>query len=448
MESLKKLGERIVDPQVSGFDLSDDFDDIFSFELGKNDASEAQNFVMQSLVNRTKTDPRFRQDIVDFEILQIMFRNNQCSINPSLIPGLTGTNRDIKMILLEVGITNQLLNEFVKQLTESLASPSPILYAAITSLCTECADNKKVFIQTNPSVVTSVMVPRLSACVDFELLSVLLAIVSDDDRSTNNPITMFVRETLVDSESLPTVEMMLDIHRAAAVTAEQKSTLLTLVRELSLSQALCGTFAVGHEFLPWALELMVDSECLVSALKYVRQISFADDLKDNTLKEIFDRPAIIENIIEAGLRGKVVGVASQLFGILANLSLRRSEVAIQILDNFPKTLDLIQYVLRTKQHSATTTQCLQFVRSIVKGSSEHKEIIPSDIFSEISANASDKTIKRICDEILHSTAQTPSYSCFMYWKYVHSPSQNAYIHCPTGKPDRIPAIRVTDNGGS
>ena len=427
MKSVKELGERIADPQVSGFDLSDDFEDIFSIELGTDDASEIHNCVMKSLGARASTDPSFRQEIVDFELLKIMFRHNLSFINPALIPGLAGTNRDIKMILHEVGITNQLLNEFVKQLTQSLESPSSILYAAITSLCTECADNKKVFIQTNPSVVSSMMVPRLSAYVDFELLALLLAIVADDDRSTSNPITMFVRETLVDSEALPTVETMLDLHRAAAVTAEQKSTLLSLVRELSLNQALCGIFAVVHEFLPWALELMVDSECRVCALKYVRQISFADDLKDTTVREIFQKPEIIENLIEAGLGGKF-GVATQVFGILANLTLRRSEVAIQILDNFPKTSDLIKFVLRTKQHSAATTQCLQFVRNIVKASSQHKDMIPSDIFVGISANASDKTIKRICEEILHSTAHTASYSRFVYCKYVHSPSQNAYIH--------------------
>ena len=380
--------------KVDGFDLSNSLEAMISeSEIKSGDLNE----LIPAIASRCTQDPQFRQDLIDFDVIKPLLQRMH-ALESSLIPPLVGTSGDMKAILRETGIVDNL----VQALESALKTPGaidPDLCSALITVTTSCNDNKIVFLRHKellPDILS-----RLADCVHAGLFKVLNAIIVDDDRESKMPASVFARESLVDGENKNLLLQALRIHSKSPDW--DRASVFTFVREVSMSQDLSKQFALEEGFLIKAMEAMSScSECEIHAVaKYLRQLAFADEMKADVLVALVRTDDVMEKWIEASKKDK--RLSKDLLGTLANLSLKNPEHAREIIGRFPKMISLCHHVLSgSHQADNELTQCLQFMRCMLKFD-EGIELLHSQFESDIETlkvSCNDKTISRISDEIL------------------------------------------------
>ena len=278
--AIDALCGRIEDVSLNGFDLSDDLE-----KLAKCSDNSSIVQLLRSVAARCEREPSFRQELIDFEILQLIFTQHpkleSVQIDDLLVEEIVGNNRDLKVILGEIGIVHHIVTILQQTLIDKYEIPSSWA-RAIVCVNSGCNQNKLEFIRTKGLLDT--IVSRIwSSTVNFPLLMVLASIIADDDRVDNNPAPVCAREQLVSDSTIMEIREILVSHRDGVETEFQTNLVLTLVRDLSISQSVSKTFALGDGFLKWAMEQFAngrgDKATRMSCAKYIRQLAFADELK-------------------------------------------------------------------------------------------------------------------------------------------------------------------------
>ena len=397
--AIDALCGRIEDVSLNGFDLSDDLE-----KLAKCSDNSSIVQLLRSVAARCEREPSFRQELIDFEILQLIFTQHpkleSVQIDDLLVEEIVGNNRDLKVILGEIGIVHHIVTILQQTLIDKYEIPSSWA-RAIVCVNSGCNQNKLEFIRTKGLLDT--IVSRIwSSTVNFPLLMVLASIIADDDRVDNNPAPVCAREQLVSDSTIMEIREILVSHRDGVETEFQTNLVLTLVRDLSISQPVSKTFALEDGFLKWTMEQFAngrgDKATRMSCAKYIRQLAFADELKPVVQEALVMGGALNAWIDSSKDNGPLRG---QLFGTLANLSMRRSHVADQLVHDHPRILILADTTLADTPVNLSTVQCMQFLRSLAK-SKPGLSIVTSRFEDTIRGfrNCSDKVVARICSEIV------------------------------------------------
>lgn len=378
---------------IDGFELSNQLDAVL---IGITE--HGLECLITSLAHRCLTDPDFRQDLIDFDILKpllVICVKRNCVIPPEIIPSLVGSSRDVKLILNETGIVDQYAAKLFSYF-EDLYERQEDLLKAIITLTTACNDNKLKFIKL-PDIINKFLT-ALSIHVDFDLLTVLTTLVSDDDREGRIPAPVFARDQLVDASHLPRLIEILRIY-ITTDPREKKSCILNLVRELSVSQDLTRLFAVEEGCLTIALLGLKEGtiEMRIAAIRYIRQISFSDDMKADLVAELRGSESPMTGILINEARKNRV-VMSHLFGILANICLKNVDLSVEICSVFPHILSLGHHALGSTS-MYDVIQCLLFLRLLGKSQDGRGLLLEFDDIIEKLTKSNDSTVARIANEI-------------------------------------------------
>jgi hypothetical protein len=299
----------------------------------------------------------------------------------------------VKLILNETGVVDQFADELSRYFEVPNGLQQDLLIAIIT-LTTACNDNKLKFIKL-PDFIDKVLT-ALSPLVDFDLLTVLTTLVSEDDREGRIPAPVFARDQLVDASHLPRLIEILRIY--IADPREKKSCILNLVRELSVSQDLTRLFAVEEGCMKIALSGLKEGtkDMRIAAIRYIRQISFSDDMKADLVAELRGSESPLTGILEEARKNRVV--MSNLFGILANICLKNVELSVEICFVFPHILSLGHHAL-VSTTMYDVTQCLLFLRLLGKTLEGRGLLLQFDDIIEKLTKSNDSTVARIANEI-------------------------------------------------
>jgi hypothetical protein len=395
MTSIHEICSAISHESIDGFELSNRLESRFS--SAKPSPDELAD-VLKAVSNRCKVDPGFRQDLIDFDVIAPLLKRSP-AVHLNLIPSLVGFLRDMKVIMNEAGITDNMVKDLCSFLDTPQGSIDPNLAHAICSINEACNENKLKFIQK--SGLMERIVDRLSTETDGSLLRVLRSVLSDDDREGRIPAPVFARENLLDEKHIESVRKMLRLH--ADSPSGDIATLFDVVREFSASQMHSTLLALEDGFLEKALRSTGErhKEIQHPIIKYLRQLSFADDMKVPVLESLISRGSYINECIELAKTDRVI--SAHLFGILANLCLKSPDSCRTLLNHFPKIGGLASVVLtKTVTSDNETIQCLQFLRCLTK-SDEGKLFLQSQYESDIAlsaARSTDKTVNRIAREIM------------------------------------------------
>ena len=388
----------ILDEGISPLDL------VEAIKAGEMDGYEISNHVeswnaddtemgvlLHAIAERCCTDPTLRQDLIDFDALKGILKR-VTHVPPGVIRRLIGNSRDAKMILNETHVVDELVERFCTCMQSETVDSD--LFDAITCITTGCNDNKVKFIKI-PKFFSTVL-NHINTCPsDPSLFRLLTAVVSDDDKQGRIPAPVFARETLVDSTHLPLLcEVLSKVNDTRSI--------LNLVRELSVSQDLTRKFAIDEHFLAKALHAF--SSDIVPAVRYFRQISFSDEMKDRIVSLLLDGNETMSIWIETSRFERPA--LNNLFGTLANLCLKSPELATKFISFYPKISFLCMQGLDSLS-AHDQIQCLSFLRCLVK-TDEGSDIVNRsfrDRSMDLSKSSSDSTVRRIAREITSRTVQ-------------------------------------------
>lgn len=388
MTRQSSLCEAIESGRIDGFELSNSLETLY-IDVKPTDV-ELRN-VLSAIAGRCQREKSFRQDLIDFDVFKPLLKRI-LSIDLNVIAEIVGTSRDLKLVLNEVGIVDQLVSD----LDSSLPDPSCTLCEAICVVNTACNDNKLKFIQ-RPNILERVL-EELTEKTHSGLLKVVCSIITDDDKEGRIPAPVFARENLVASKNLESVVKMVRLHDVQ----EDVDTVFTIVRELSISQDISKLFALEEHFLQRAFQILTPQQSRkrwYSICRYLRQLSFTDEVKPHVLSYLKAQPLATEAWIETAKSDRVL--CSSLFGVSANISIKSPDACRDLITSYPKLISLAHSVLIDS--SAVPSQfvaCLQFLRCLVKFS-EGLDILTQfePDLEDLRIRIQEKTAVRIIDEI-------------------------------------------------
>jgi hypothetical protein len=363
----------VKDVNSSGFDISEELD------LCRITPNDDVGDIIEAISERID-DSSFQQDLIDFEILEKVLRGKFEILSVSKI-----LFNDLKPLLNRVGIIDQIVDEFL------LFQPGSSIYKLISKVCRGCTDNKVKFLRLKIDgmpLVQFLVSSKLKSVIDFDLLGVLLAVLAEDGKS-NSPICVLEKESLLAESIIESTRAILRRYRIEAKKIDELNTVLLLVSELSISQVASRQFALEDDFLKWSFSSDASDKVI---LKYIRQISFGDDLKVPVLESLVNegRKWLTDLIEKREHPGSI-------FGIFANLSIRNGVNVETILNSFPSIVELIRFVFYQERlfSNHVMTQCLLFVRNF-----SEFNVFRSDSLTLLKGTTTDKTIDRLCSEIL------------------------------------------------
>lgn len=380
------IEKRIEDLSNSVFDLADEI------ELACKNEKEREKVVI-AIIERCALQPEFRQDLLDLELVPIITRN----IDWENLPKLVGRNRNMKSALknetekLSVQLHLWLMD------SENHEHWSSIITAAL-SLCKCCAVNKQLILKQD---TISLIITRLEEGINIPLLQLFTTLISDDDKESRNPAHVFARDQALETSNLDKLRLVFRLYRETRHDQHHIGLLLTISRELSVSQPTARIFAVEENFLLHACSLLRDDEnnkYRTAAARYLRQVSFSDDLKTLVLETLMESRALYE-WLHMSFGNELLCV--HLFSTLANITLKAPDLSLRILNMHPDLFSLTKKVLTVPQ-SSEVTSCMQFMRSFVK-TSEGREILNESfttVLHEVRISGNDAS-KKAADEILH-----------------------------------------------
>lgn len=377
---------------VDTFGLSDRIEELMKSGM----TAAAKLDLTRAIATSCETNKDFRQDLIDFEVFPLLLGPD---VEWSLVTPLVGSCRDMKLILAELGIVDKLADVFAS----SLPAPSEEILSAVSTVSSGCSDNKLKFIRKID--LLQKIIDSLALTVDFSLLATLVSVIADDDREARIPASVFAREQLVDTCMLDQVRHVLRTHRIAAKSSEEAAQLLALVRELSVSQTHTQQFALEDGFLEYAVSLLrhqPSRRLQHSVAKYIRHVSFSDDMKLAVFDLLVAEMLIVQTWLESAKSDRTM--SSSLFGSFANICLKSESLASQLSEKYPRILSLAMHVLESGS-AHEKIQCLQFLRALSKSAGETVKSF-EDILRDLHASSEDKTVKRITDEILNRISTT------------------------------------------
>jgi len=381
---MSSLAQRIRDVSLTIFELSDEIEQACQ-------AIEGRSIVASAVVERHCVQPNFVQDLIDFELFDLF----ASEIELQSIPKFAGNNRDIKSALK--AIVPKLSSEFHKSLT---TGANDVLTRASFTLCKSCAENKQLFLN---NLTITLIVQCLQSKLNQPLLAMVSTLIADDDPTSKNPAHIFARDQLLETCNLdPFRALLSEIKPEEAHTA----TILKIVRELSVSQKVSKLLAIDDRFLEYATCTLAKSSVpahRVAAARYLRQVSFADDMKKDVM-EALSLSNALGGWIELSFDDSQLCV--NLLATLANLTLKSPKVSIQLLQAHPAIFSLMKTVLN-RPSSNESTACMQFTRSFAK-SPEGVIFLNDSLLTELNAVrvlGSDVS-KKIADDILYRLTKT------------------------------------------
>lgn len=383
--------DRISNLSLSVFELSDEIEQACH-------STQGRKLVRAAVVDRCEKQPDFRQDLVDLGLAGNIIPD----IEWEEIPRLVGRNRDMKLALKN---QTRELSIAIHDWLQGTVREARIMLRAASSLCKACAENKSVFINNQSA---SLITQRLLGDDDNrQLLELLATLVSDDDKFSKIPCHVFARDQLLEQENLEALRRVLRKYADNSPHMSPK-TILTLVRELSVSQTTAKIFAMDEGYLKYATRLVIDCKDIslrATAAKYLRQASFCDEMKHLVWDTLLECDSLV---IWIYLSFEDEGMCVNLFATLANLTLKEPIVAMNLVQKHPVLIDLTQNVL-SRGASSAVNSCMHFLRNLAK-TTEGRKILNDSLLSYLNAIqvTGTDTVRTISDEITHRLSRSES----------------------------------------
>ena len=395
--SVDSVCERIRDTGNSGFDLSDDIEELVAH-------AETHEQLLCAMRDRIEQDPGFREDLDDLGIFQVIMDNFGTQIVLlDVLSSITGNHRGLRIVLGSSSlVTCSIFNALRTSLSDHSYHQHQPLFRFVNGLCRGISHNKKRFLSLVPDLVTSLSRPTQTCpVIMFELLSTLLA--DDDQICRSDPSSVMVRNSILEDDGLTKIRMILKLYRDVP---DSEPIVLSLLNELSCSQTYSYAFAIEDGYLDWIVSILVASEDpqrLARCIRLLRTWSFSDNLKEAIL-DVFLRTS--DAIIRTTMSDPKT--AGHMFGMLANVSIRKPNVAYEIVNMAPRIMDVIERTVRTEVITKARTACMQFVRTLAR-SQQGKDSCGSlrDVCEAMSLNLQiPDTDRRCAREIVDALAKT------------------------------------------
>jgi len=343
--ALEELVERITDSNESAFDLSDTIEELFS--RNHVHSLEITKSVLRAFATRYETDSSFRNDMDDLDILRTILDHNQDTdfeLFELLITHVCGSHRGLRTVLRECGVLKELHAQLktALKLPHSHSKTYPLCSLAHMA-CRGITDNKKIFFD--------LLEELLNHTTQTEAIQLLVTLITDDDKERrSDPSIVMMRKTIIDGENFTIVRNLIKELMIAPSSTADRELCVTLMSELSsTSQMNARLIAIEDGGLHWVCG---NHASLNSPNRLLRTWSLCDDLKEH----IFDR---IDDWF-------TIPIDHHMFAILANLSLRNPTRAFEICQRKTEIVDIIERCIKMDTTGKRRTQCLQFVRTLVR----------------------------------------------------------------------------------
>ena len=385
--ALSELCLKVRELDVSGFELSDDIE-----ELALH--AESHKELLSAIADRVVVDPSFRDDLCDLGILQVIMDNKGPEID-SLedLSRICGSHRGLRMVIGSSQMVNVGLFEEVSAMVLGCEfNPSAVSFA--TMLCSGITANKKRFLGFVPELISLLSVCLKPICsAQIELLICLLA--DDDKINRSDPCIVMTRNTLMEQGknfvALRNIVMLCRDSGSHTLT-------LSLIDIMSCSNAYSYMLAIDDGHLKWVMDVIHGLRVLeqrstaLTCIKIIRTWSFSDDLKELILARVIEE---YEQLLV--LANSSAPATKHVFATLANLSLRNPDVALTILNQMPYLEELINKTMRVDAFEKSRTPCMQFLRTLVR--SEDGRYACSDLCNVFDVMITDPSLKD-CDRRL------------------------------------------------
>jgi hypothetical protein len=401
---------RITSPSVSAFDL---FEDIEQFLVDSRNKHRDGKLVIRALGTRCESEPSFRTEIIDIDIIGTVLDLSGPGVavdGISEIPKIVGDNVELKTQFGNAGVLTEIRGRMREVLNDQAATEKFI--PALISLLSGCDRNKKEFFSDKPLLEGMIDALRSGAVPDiddpmpgeeatryYSLLTVISTLFESDDASS-----LFVRESVI-SYAGGIAEFSNEIlDKYKAVSSED---IISILAQLCNSQSNCGLM-IELGWLDFVMgnihESCKNRERLLVSAKFLRALAFDDKLKPILWPVLRDVYKPVRALIHFSFED--AGVASHLFGIWANLSLRnKPTMPTEIIMYYPSMTTLIEATLYNEGMSMNTKiQCMQYLRCLAKTEPDTDSMKKktNNLFEEIEPavmNINNKTVQRIAAEI-------------------------------------------------
>ncbi len=373
---------------ASGFEM---FEEI---ECALGDSAtrlEHAEIIFETVAKRCLSDPSFRQDILDLNILSTILTvlERRAALFPDNITAIAGNDVSVKNLFGEFGV----VAEFRQQLERVIDGKdhSGDFIRALVCLLTGSDTNRKEFFG-DKHLLEKIVNSLSQTDGNRGLLDVLVVLFSGDD-----PTTVFMRDSLIQYVG-GFEDFCSKVLRP--IRDETPIAVMSILPSLCNSHTHCASL-IEKGWLRWAMTKVnggSDPSCIRACAKFFRSLSFDEDSKDTALKQL-EKNGILQTLLAVSVEDAVV--SAHTFGLLANLCLRNASLAGSLLEKYLMLGELIERVVSqspTFRSINELTQCMQFLRSLAKGSTAQtflSGLAPK--FSDRKIN--DKTICRIRDEI-------------------------------------------------
>jgi hypothetical protein len=408
--SLSEICLKVRDLDISGFELSDDIEDLASH-------AGAHQELLSAIADRVDKEPSFRDDLCDLGLFQVIMDN----IGPELVyleplSRICGNHRGLRATIGSSQMMNTGLVNAISAMIQRVDF-EPVTVSFVINVCRGITANKQKFLQLVHELISSL---SMSAESDrSSSLELLVCLLSDDDKiNRSDPCVVMTRNTLMENGSNFTA--LRNILKTCRDT-KMKALTLSLIDIMSCGNSYSYILAIDDGHLDWVMGVIRDCMALddrstaLACIKIIRTWSFCDDLKDIILVKIMDKSADL-----VVLSSELPSACKHFFAALANVSLRNPAMALSILEKLPHLEDLINRTMRVSAFDKARIPCMQFLRTLIRseeGSLACRDLL--DIIEPMTTNltlrecdrrlANEITAKmKVCDSTSESTAVEPT----------------------------------------
>ncbi|KAF4670854.1 hypothetical protein FOL47_001799 [Perkinsus chesapeaki] len=245
---------------------------------------------------------------------------------------------------------------------------------------------------------------------DLQVLLCMKALIIDDDKLAKNPAHVWARELCCDENHLTNTRVVLRRMREIGEDGNQQMTevLALLLREFSNTTDNAKVLAnpAGDDFLSWAIDVLhagfEDFHPTTELLKtmrttssFVRQVAFIDDLK-LVVSEILISKALLplmtewigrlHNEGEEKDSNEMIksGIADNVFGIIANITMRQPEIVERLSESFDM-MSLIKLSIGaySKKSARTEKQILQVLNNFLRSPKSRNKCIEGKLLDDV-----------------------------------------------------------------
>ncbi|KAF4727279.1 hypothetical protein FOZ62_001664 [Perkinsus olseni] len=394
---------------------------------------ESFKLIMEALAKLFRSLPASkaqtaRQDFVDFDGLrrlystyvlllaeessqEAMIENLTTIFFPSLEPIVLGC-RDARALVDESGLLKT-TSELCK-LAIATSKGNAAVCRGIRLMVTGCDNAKWTVLKTGLLDHILDLLRRQSVGEDTEPdLQVLLcmkALIIDDDKLAKNPAHVWARELCCDENHLTNTRVVLRIMKDIGAKGNSRMTevLALLLREFSNTTDNAKILANpdGDDFLSWAVDVLHGGfedltpstemlKTMRTASSFVRQIAFIDDLKGVVCEILVSKellPLMTEWIghlhdedAEKDASDVIKsGIADNVFGIIANITMRQPDIAERLSESFDMaSLIKLSIAAYSKKSARTEKQILQVLNNLLRSPKSRTKCIEGALLDDV-----------------------------------------------------------------